>query len=171
MKILKLLILLVVFGYSINCSSQDLQKKANEPIYIVEDFAKSVFSSIKNNNFDTFIGLLPSPPFIIDIKSIDPTATDLSITKESFLNYKSNYQYGFNEIISQINKEGIILNDIKLDKINVEYESRSKFQIVEIYLIISTMKGDYKIRIEDCFKVEGKYFPEQLKWEGIIKYD
>ncbi|MBK7057078.1 MAG: hypothetical protein IPH52_18920 [Leptospiraceae bacterium] len=44
------------------------------------------------------------------------------------------------------------------------------FKLKEIYLILNSIKGRYRIRIEDCFNIDGKLLPEQLKWFGAKEF-
>jgi hypothetical protein len=164
----RLFLLIFVWNLSLACASQGMQQKIDQqPQTNVEDFAAAVFNSLKNNDFNSYINLLPSPPFTIDLISIAQAKENLVFTKDSFLEYKSNSQYQFNQLIEQMRSEGIALNEMKLYNIIVEFGKEGKFKVINIYLVIKTLNSNkYRIRIEDCFKVGNKYFPESLKWYG-----
>jgi hypothetical protein len=136
----------------------------------IQDFSIRFFNSLKSNDFNGFIILLPTPPFTINLKSLGQGKENITITKEEFEKWKTNYQNQFNSILSAIKTEGLILADLKLDKIIVEYDNDNKFQTQEIYLILNSIKGRYRIRIEDCFNIDGKLLPEQLKWFGAKEF-
>lgn len=131
----------------------------------IEDFAVAAFNSIKNNNFDSFAILLPKAPFTLSFTD-HGRQKSIAIGTNEYEQFKSNFKSQFNSIITAISMEGLSLETIRLDKIITEYDSDNNFQAVEIYLVLNTEKGRYRIRLEDCFKVNGKYFPGQLKWCG-----
>lgn len=169
MKTSKQLVALVLTGaiFIGHKSDTRLQNIHQSPMNNVEDFAISVFSSIKSNDFNSFIALLPSAPFTLNLSSLGRRKKeDIIITAEAFTQLKENYQNQFNLIILALHAQGLTLNDIELDKIIAEFDRDEDFKVTEIYLILSTPKGRYRIRIEDCLKVESKYLPAQLKWYG-----
>lgn len=163
------IILVVSFSYKLFPNINQSQTNTN-PTNTIVPFAVSVFNSIKSNDFNSFVALLPSAPFTLNLSSLEHKKENITITAEAFVQMRTNYQIQFNSIISALNVEGLTLSDIDLHKIIAEFDGGDNFQVVEVYLILNTIKGRYRIRIEDCFKIEDKYLPGQLKWYGQKEY-
>lgn len=164
--LLSLISVIVCFrNYEINAQSISQSQTVR-----IEDFAVSVFNTIKENDFNTFINLLPKPPYTISFVERGRQES-ITIGISEFEENKKNLQFQFNSIIETFISEGVSPQQkFILDKIITEYDRDNNFQTIEIYLVIITDKGKYRIRIEDCFIANGKYLPEQLKWVGQKEY-
>lgn len=147
----------------------DLGNSGNSEQINVVALGSLVFNAITKNDVNIILNALRTPPYTVSfVDRGQPKSVTVGLSEYKQL--QSSLQYGFNEIRESFLAEGLTLDKLRLDKIIAEYDGDNHFQVVEIYLVINTNKGRYRVRVEDCFRTGDKYFIENLKWLGQKEY-
>lgn len=128
-----------------------------------------VFDALTKNDAGIILNALRTPPYSMSFADRGRQKS-ITIGVSEYEQMQSTLQHGFIAVRDSFLAEGLALNDLRLDKIIAEYDNDNQFRIVEIYLVINTSKGRYRVRIEDCLRTGDKYFIENLKWLGQKEY-
>lgn len=164
----KHLYIILIFTNIYFSYSQSDTNKIKQPCEKISlrDFSLEIFNAIKENNFEAMFKSIPDAPFDLTYVK-DNTPQSFNYTQEAYNKWKIEMKKHFQEIIEYIKSTGASLNQSKLNGIQFGYEKPESSDkcdeiLMEIKLNGINVSQRMQIRIEDCWIVNGKVFPEMI---------
>jgi hypothetical protein len=135
----------------------------------VQRFANGAATAIAASDFASLLALMPKPPFVV---TLDARGERQVITYDArtFAQRTAPLREQFQSIISALAAEGVQAGSVTFEGMTIEENDNATVLgggfPVNIYILLGSPNGTYRIRLEDCIRSNDRYLPEQLKWYG-----
>lgn len=174
---LKLIFLFTVLVFTLTyCMSDEKNDDTieNKKVHFTrtDKFGKYMFNTFKNNDYNKFSS------YIMDVNDFDYFILSVKANeteKKEFLTKKNEYlkklhykcKNAFTKIYKKGIEAGINWKETKFEGIDCLNENNKGFKEIDIYIIFSYKRINYKINLDDCRLLEkGWVIGDDPRWKG-----